>query len=191
MLLTSMLYALMLTSTWALDEMHDVAVVDVTPEYNFTYQGWPVNIDVTVVNEGNFSETVTLDLYYNITEGLKIGTQTFTLDVGETKTLTFAWNTADVTPCRNYTITANATIEFDSDLTDNILESPMKVKINMLGDTNGDGVVDISDIARVSMAFGFRPGHLGWDPFADMNRDNRIDIMDIAMVSKNFGSTCP
>jgi PKD repeat protein len=181
-------------STWMVIGVlrRDVAVVDVMPEYNFTYKGWwPVNINVTVVNEGNFSETVTLDLYYNITEGLKVGTQTFTLDVGEAKTLTFAWNTADVTPCRNYTITAKATIEFDSDQKDNILESPMKVKINMLGDTNGDGVVDISDIARVSMAFGSRPGHSRWDPFADMNRDNRIDIRDIAIVSKNFGSTCP
>jgi PKD repeat protein len=178
-------------STWALVEVlrHDVAVVDVTPEYNFTYKGWwPVNINVTVVNEGNFSETVTLELY-NMTKGL-IGTQTFTLDVGEIKTLTFAWNTANVTPCRNHTITAKATIDFDSDLTDNIMESPTKVKVSMLGDIDGDGKIDMKDVARLAIAFGSYPGHPKWDRFADINMDLRVDLRDIAIVARRFGKTC-
>jgi PKD repeat protein len=169
----------------------DVAVMGVTPEYNFTYQGWwPVNINVTVVNEGNFSETVTLDLYYNITEDLKIGTQTFTLDVGEAKTLTFTWNTTEVPPCRNYTITAKATIDFDSDLTDNILESPTKVKVSMLGDTDGNGKIDLKDVYRLAIAFGSYPEHPKWDRFADINMDNKVDLRDIAKLARRFGKTC-
>jgi hypothetical protein len=94
----------------------DVAVVDVTPYRNWVYEGWSVNINVTVANLGNFTENATLDLYYNLTAGSKIGTETVSLSPNETETLTFTWNTTGIKPGLSCAITANATIPFDSNM---------------------------------------------------------------------------
>ena len=73
---------------------------------------------------------------------------------------------------------------------DNVDHYPlMKPFIPILGDLNGDGQVDIRDIARPARAFGSYPGHARWDPAADLNRDGIIDLKDIAQIAKNFGRT--
>ena len=64
------------------------------------------------------------------------------------------------------------------------------VKIKIIGDLNGDGKVDIKDIAIVAAAFGSFPGHARWDPAADLNGDGKVDIKDIALVASNFGKIC-
>jgi hypothetical protein len=69
--------------------------------------------------------------------------------------------------------------------------APTTFLITFVGDVNGDGKVDITDLAMASAAFGSYPGHPRWDPRADVSKDNRIDILDIARVSANFGKTSP
>lgn len=59
-----------------------------------------------------------------------------------------------------------------------------------LGDLNGDGVVDINDIAVAGLAFGSFPGHPRWNPIVDVNKDNKIDIYDLVIIATNFGKTC-
>ena len=59
----------------------------------------------------------------------------------------------------------------------------------ILGDVNGDGKVDIQDVALVAFAFGSYPGHLRWNPDCDFNGDGRVDIRDIVIVAKEFGKT--
>jgi hypothetical protein len=61
--------------------------------------------------------------------------------------------------------------------------------VRIVGDLNGDGKVDILDIATVAKAFGSFPGDSRWNPIADVNRDGKVDILDIAMVATNFGKT--
>jgi len=180
-------------TTWALVEVlrHDVKVVDITPYRNWIYKGWSININVTITNEGNFTEDVTLDLYYNITAGAKIETKSVSIDPGETKTLIFTWDTTDVKACRNYTITAVANIPIESDVSDNILDGPLKVKVRMFGDINGDDKIDMADIAPVAQAFGAFPGHQRWNPDLDLNRNNQVDLRDVAILARNFGKTCP
>jgi hypothetical protein len=55
------------------------------------------------------------------------------------------------------------------------------------GDVNGDGKVDINDVARVSGAFGSYPGHPRWNDAADLNRDNSVNVLDMILVCLNFG----
>lgn len=55
------------------------------------------------------------------------------------------------------------------------------------GDVNGDGSVDIKDLAIIGQAFGANPGEAKWKPEADVNLDNTIDIRDMAITAKNFG----
>jgi parallel beta-helix repeat protein len=168
---------------------HDVAVIDVTPEGTWVYQGYSININVTVTNEGDFPETVTVTLYYNITANKIIGTQTINLGIGENQTLIFTWDTTGVKYCHNYTITAVAEISFDNDPTDNTFTDG-KVKVRILGDINGDGKVDIRDLSIVASAFGETPERPRWDERADINKDGKVDIRDISIVAKNFGKSC-
>jgi hypothetical protein len=60
---------------------------------------------------------------------------------------------------------------------------------NPWGDVNGDGNVDIKDLAIIAQAFGATPGTAEWKPEADINLDNRIDVKDLAITAINFGKT--
>jgi hypothetical protein len=62
-------------------------------------------------------------------------------------------------------------------------------EISLLGDLNGDGKVDVSDIAIVGLAFGSYPEHSRWNPAADVNKDQAVDIRDVALTSQRFGKT--
>jgi hypothetical protein len=131
--------------------------------------------------------------YENTTQGIfgTVGVRNITgLAPDDTIILTFFWNTTAVQPCVNYTIIAEAsTVPNESDLADNTFVDG-KVKINMEGDVNGDGAVDVIDISLVSLAYGTFVGEPGYDPDADLNRDGVVDMRDLYIVAKNLGKTC-
>jgi PKD repeat protein len=166
---------------------HDVAVVDVVPYRNWIYEGRLVPVNVTLLNCGDFNETVTVDLYYNFTANQQIGTMIVDLSPNETKTLMFVWNTFGVQHCHNYTITALANIQFDSNTTNNVKEGTIRIKVRIRGDINGDGKVDMKDIALAALAFGSDPSYSRWNPDADIDENSKIDLKDIALIAKNFG----
>jgi hypothetical protein len=171
-----------------LTEIRDIAITNVSTPYNWAYHGWIINITVTVKNLGTQSESFNVTAYYNQT---KIGTMAVTnLPPGSETALTLNWNTTETTPCRTYNIWAEATqIPYEYNTTNNIYIDGT-VKIRIIGDVNGDGIVDIKDVAAVSKAFGSQPGMPLWNEAADINRDRKIDIKDVALVSRKFGSTC-
>jgi len=98
--------------------IHDVAVISVSSLYPQVNQGEVDPINVTVENQGDFSETVDVYAFYD--GNLAAPKQTIVLNPGEHRTLTFNWNTTDV-PLGTYTISANATIPIDDDPLDNYL----------------------------------------------------------------------
>jgi len=114
--------------------IHDVAVISLDAPIE-ALLGDLVDINVTVANEGNFTETFNVTVYANTNE---IGTQKVTdLASGySTSPLAFSWNTADATG-GNYTLTANATVlqsienpeGIDEDPTDNTKTAKIKLKI--------------------------------------------------------------
>lgn len=59
----------------------------------------------------------------------------------------------------------------------------------ILGDLNGDGIVDVSDAILAAKAFGSHSGDPNWNPEADLNGDGTVDIFDIIMLARNFGHT--
>jgi PKD repeat protein len=166
---------------------HDIAIAEVLPCREWIYEERSVNVNVTVTNEGNFTETATVDLYYNVTENKLIGTQLVMLDPDETETLTFTWDTTGIPHARNYTITAVATIAFDSDLTDNAMNGTTKIHVRILGDMNGDNKVDLKDFWILGGCFGHCQGQPDWNPDADLNFDNRVDVKDIFKFGKQYG----
>ncbi len=56
-------------------------------------------------------------------------------------------------------------------------------------DVNGDGKVNIWDVAIVARAFGSYPGHAKWDERADLNNDEKVDIQDLSIVAAHFGTS--
>jgi hypothetical protein len=61
----------------------------------------------------------------------------------------------------------------------------------LLGDVNGDSVVDIFDLVLAALAFGSSPGDPNWNPVADLNGDDLVDIFDLVIIAISFGNTCP
>lgn len=59
----------------------------------------------------------------------------------------------------------------------------------VLGDLDGDGLVNCSDIAIVRAAFGKKLGQSGFDARADTNHDNVVNVRDLAFVSRNLPSS--
>jgi len=58
---------------------------------------------------------------------------------------------------------------------------------HLYGDLNGDGEVDIKDLAMAAKAFGSNPDHPRWNPKADVNQDKKVNIIDFVLIVSNFG----
>ena len=59
----------------------------------------------------------------------------------------------------------------------------------VLGDINGDGIVDTFDVVTVAIAFGSSPEDPNWNQAADLNNDDTVDIFDVVLLAQNFGKT--
>ena len=88
----------------------------------------------------------------------------------------------------NYTVTLTIT---DANNLSNSTSKIVKVSLTpgLIGDLNGDGVVDIYDLVIVAAAYGSSPGDHNWDARADTNNDSVIDIFDLVTVASHFGET--
>jgi hypothetical protein len=166
-------------------EVHDVIVTGITTSKAWVYQGQSASVNVTVSNIGDFPENVLVTLYCNITANKSIDTYPVYLSMGQSYALQFTWNTAG-TPCLNYTLTAVATIATSSNTLSN-----GTFTVRLLGDVNGDGRVDMKDIAMVARAFGSTSSSPNWNPAADINGDGTVSMKDIAIVARNFGQHYP
>lgn len=167
--------------------VHNIKITDVTPLKTVIGQGYSMNINVTVVNKGDFTETFNVTLYANTTE---IETKTTTLQSGETATLTFTWNTYGFTK-GNYTIWTYAwPVQGEKDIEDNTLTDGTAY-VSIRGDINGDNTVNYLDGILLGAAFGSKPSDPNWNPNADINNDKVVNYLDAIILGANFGQTDP
>ncbi len=57
----------------------------------------------------------------------------------------------------------------------------------ILGDVNGNGAVDASDLSDLNEAYGSKLGDSNWNQQCDFKRDNKVDASDLFDLSKNYG----
>jgi len=109
---------------------------------------------------------------------------------GVTNSSGWAMITFRLDVCGSFNYIACAERDFTGAVTVCIKTISHSVMVKIPGDINGDGKVDIKDIAIVAAAFGSYPGHAKWNSSADLNYDEKIDIRDIAIAATNFGRVC-
>ena len=61
--------------------------------------------------------------------------------------------------------------------------------VTIPGDVNGDGTVDIYDLALMGETYGTVEGDSSYNLNADLNCDGVIDGYDLAINGKNYGET--
>lgn len=59
------------------------------------------------------------------------------------------------------------------------------------GDLNGDGVINIQDLAQLLASYGLCDGDTGYDPAADLSGDDCVTLADLATLLSVYGTTCP
>jgi len=102
----------------ALGPVHDVAVTDFALSNTSVVNGSSLDMNVTVLNNGNFTETFTVTVTANST--IVAPTQTTSIESGMSATLTFIWNTTGWR-LGDYTIIATANFSGDPTPADNTL----------------------------------------------------------------------
>ena len=159
--------------------VHDAAITSVTflTPFNTTdaYPGWKINIFVSLRNEGDFTENFNITIYY---DGNTIGTKTLAGTFPQkiiAENLT--WNTEEVSP-GNYTIWAQASIALNE--IDTLVDGTIRVRV--WGDVNGNGVVDLGDVAKLDLIYSeiIKPPYQTLLP--DINGNGRVDFGDVAKL---------
>jgi hypothetical protein len=169
--------------------VHDVAVTNVkTPKDGCKPMPTVgdnsfVKVNVTVLNEGNFTETFNVTLYANSTV---VDTQTVSgLASGAQTALIYSWNVTGWT-YGNYTISAYAVpVLGETDTADNTYTAGV-IKVVIPGDINGDGTVDIYDAILLAGAYNTVPASPKWNPNADLKADDVIDIYDAIILANHY-----
>jgi hypothetical protein len=167
----------------------DVAIVNIEASTNATYPGRLVNVTVIAANVGNLTASFNVTAYY---DGNPIGTQAvFDLPPGANITLIFSWDTTGLQPCSNYTMKAEAShVPYEFNFANNIYINGW-VKIKMIGDINGDGIIDIYDIVILVSLYGLQEGDPGWNPDGDVAPVfGIIDIYDVVTIASKYGEHC-
>lgn len=154
----------------------------------------PLVISENIHNYYDGTTNFTMSAYY---DGLQpIGNQTITLNPLESGDAIVTWNLTVTLPMGTYSY--NITINTYANNT--LLYStviPITFKITIVGDINGDGIVDMSDIGEAAMAFLSQLGEPRWNPNADTNGDTYlwpdglVDLQDIGLIASKFLHTDP
>lgn len=167
--------------------VHDIAITEIKPYSTTVPTNSSTNINVTVENQGDYTETFDVTVYINNTS-----IETRTINNVPEKTsivISFTWNTTG--SLGTYTVSATASnVTGETDGTDNTLANVhIAVTPPLQGDMNSDGIVDIYDAILLANALNSKPGDPNWNVAADINSDNIVDIYDAILLANNYGKT--
>lgn len=162
------------------------------------HMGFPSNeINVTLSNHGNFTETVEVTLYAYSSQNntmVVVGSQVVTIAPGATPVVGFIWTPTNVPYYGNYTmVAAIGPVQDENDLVDNEVTDGGLVVVGA-GDVkwwDGGRIVDLYDALYFAGTFNKRP----WDPEYvqgnDIKSDKWIDIYDAIVLAGNYNRSYP
>ena len=179
--------------------IHDVTITGVTTSTWFEYPGGMTSIGqsaivsftVTVLNRGDQSEIVTVNLSLSNASSINVGTKQNLATPGGTVNIVFnrnmtldhlGWYTAvaSVAPVPGESVQNQA---------DNNASYVKSVRLLPLADIDQDGRVDIIDVAVFFYDYGFTPATPSrWNPFCDLRGNGIIDIIDVSIAARAFGT---
>ncbi len=174
------------------DPSHDIKITDVqdVTGYPAVFEGDVLSINVTVLDEGTEDESVTLNVYANLT---LVDTTVLALNGSgsfENRSFTYqaSWDTTGFA-YGNYTIRAEVpAVGGEVDTGDNSLTDGF-VFITIPGDADGDVDVDYDDFIILAGAYGSSEGEAAYDQRADFDHDKNIDYDDFIILAGNYGKT--
>jgi hypothetical protein len=167
---------------------HDLAVENLLCSKTIVAQNYSCWPNVTVVNDGEFSEDSSVIVYLNATI---IGTLTVrNLTRGSFEAIVLNWTanlaygnyilSAYLLPVPNEIYTENNDLNMSGFLT-----------ITIPGDINGDFKVSLSDLTLLAIAYGSKSGDPKWNPNADINGDGKVSLSDLTLLAIHYGQHYP
>jgi hypothetical protein len=167
---------------------HNLAAKEIELEKTVVGEGLTLKLNVSIKNEGTFPETFNVTLKANSTE---IHDWTLTLAIGESRILTFAWNTIGF-PKGSYTISAYITPIFNETKTSDNTALAEPVLITIPGDcVTNFFEVDIFDITAICVCYDSEAGDPDYYPICDVDGNDIIDIFDVTTACITYGQKYP
>jgi len=172
--------------------VHDIVIMHVQPLKTVVGESSICELNVTVVNRGDFIEA------FNVTAWALIAppatsienASIVNLSPDETRTATISWNTTGWA-YGNYTISACAEfISGETNTTNNAYIDDWVV-VTIPGDVDGDCVVDILDIVRITSIYMVSKGDWRYAPNADIDGSGFIDILDVVICTSHYKQKWP
>lgn len=187
----------------SISPVHDVGIISASPSINVMYAGGlpgkqtsNITISVTVVNYGDFPETVQTTVTVSNKTSIPLISQTQIINIAGSVTLYTQWNTTNAKPARyNLSVTAFSTsTETSGNLGDNSVSVKKAIWLLPWGDVDQDGSVTISDVGVFFFDYGFGPAatpcgvnHCKYFYFEDINNEGVVDIIDVGISVRNYG----
>lgn len=166
----------------AINKAYDIALASVNPVRTMVGQGLSTKINVSVINQGDFTGIFNITLYANTTI---IDTLNISVASRNSRSITFIWNTTSWAK-GNYTIRAYAPpVTGETDVSDNTLESDWMF-VTIPGDVDGDRDVDIYDVVKITGIYWSQIGDSNYKPNSDIDGNGIIDIYDVVKCTSHY-----
>jgi hypothetical protein len=176
-------------------DVHDVVVTSVTAWPNLTLPSY-VSVNVTVENEGTVPETFNVTVHADsltVTSATVIdltpasnSTLKLRCDLFPLRSMIFPplpWKDRQEPMIVNVSIRAEASeVAGETNTTNNVHVGGTISLIWWFIDVNGDGRINIIDLAIMAKFFGYQPVVI----LLDFDGDGKLDILDIAYIAKYF-----
>jgi parallel beta-helix repeat protein len=163
--------------------VRDIALIDMAPSKTVIGQTYTASIQVTVKNQGSYTETFNISFYANTT---LIQTKTVTLPSLSSTNVTINWTTTGWNKGA-YTLSAYAPpLPGEIDQSDNSLADGI-VKVTVPGDVDGDRDIDIYDVVKIASVYGTKIGEPRYIANCDINGDGEINIYDVVIATSRYG----
>jgi parallel beta-helix repeat protein len=164
---------------------NDVAVEVVTLSRNVVGQGYNMHANVTVTNQGLYTEAFCITLYVNTTA---IETREVLLSSGNSTILTFMWNTSGFVHGDYVPWVYAEPVPDEVYMADNTYAASA-VTVTFPGDVDGDRDVDILDMVSIAGKYGKYIPAVWPLPPQDVDGDCDVDIFDIVIAAGNYGES--